>query len=82
MATQEEVKLGGVGDAHVHGGAGGDVVAATGAVLVVGAEEASVVAFLDDDEGDAGSVVHLQLGAGLADCTQLVAQNLDRVISG
>jgi hypothetical protein len=35
-----------------------------------------VVALLDDDEGDAGLVVGLQLDAGLPDCGQLVLQHL------
>jgi hypothetical protein len=35
-----------------------------------------VVALLDDDEGDAGLVVGLQLDAGLPDGGQLVLQHL------
>ena len=69
MTAQVEVKLGGVGNAHVDGGAGWDVAAAAGLVLAVGAEEAGVVALLDDDEGDAWAVVAFQFGACLADGT-------------
>jgi hypothetical protein len=35
-----------------------------------------VVALLDHDEGDAGLVVWLELDAGLANCGQLVLQDL------
>ena len=76
MTAQVEVKFCGVGDAHVDGGACGDVATAACLVLAVGAEETGVVSLLHHDEGDAWAVVALQLGAGLADGPQLVTQHL------
>ena len=61
VRAQVEVKLGGVGDAHVHGGPGGDVPALAALLLLVGTEEPRVVTLLHHDEGDAGLVVWLQL---------------------
>ena len=69
MTAQVEVKLGGVGNAHVNSGAGRDVAAAASLVLTVRAEEAGVVALLDNDEGDTWAVVTFQFGACLADGT-------------
>ena len=61
VRAQVEVKLGGVGDANVHGGPGRDVAALAALLLLVGAEESRVVTLLDHDEGDAGLIVWLQL---------------------
>ena len=61
MTAQVEVKLCRVSDAHVDGGSCGDVAALTDLILLVGAEQAGVVALLYDDEGDSGLITHLQL---------------------
>ena len=61
MRAQVEVELRGVGDADVHGGAGGDVAALAALLLLVRAEEARVVALLHHDEGDPRLVVSLEL---------------------
>lgn len=50
-------------------------------VFLVGAEEARVVALLDDDEGDAGLVADLQLHARLAQRPQLLRQHLQHKTS-
>ena len=63
MRAQVEVELRGVGDADVHGGAGGDVAALAALLLLVRAEEARVVPLLHHDEGDPWFVVWLQLQA-------------------
>ena len=63
VRAQVEVELGGVRDAHVHGGAGRDVAALAALLLLVRAEEARVVALLHHDEGDPWFVVWLQLQA-------------------
>ena len=62
MRAQVEVELRGVGDADVHGGAGGDVAALAALLLLVRAEEARVVPLLHHDEGDPRLVVSLELG--------------------
>ena len=62
MRAQVEVELRGVGDADVHGGAGGDVAALAALLLLVRAEEARVVPLLHHDEGDPWFVVSLELG--------------------
>ena len=61
VRAQVEVKLGGMGDAHIHGGPGGDVPALAALLLLVSAEEPRVVTLLHHDERDAGLVVWLQL---------------------
>ena len=61
VRAQVEVKLGGVGDAHVHGGPGRDVAALAALLLLVGAEKPRVVTLLHHDEGDAGLVLRLKL---------------------
>ena len=63
VRAQVEVELGGVRDAHVHGGAGRDVAALAALLLLVRAEEARVVPLLHHDEGDPWFVVWLQLQA-------------------
>ena len=62
VRAQVEVELGGVRDAHVHGGAGRDVAALAALLLLVRAEEARVVPLLHHDEGDPWFVVSLELG--------------------
>lgn len=61
VAAQVEVELGGVRDAEVDGGAGGDVPGLAGLLLLVGAEKARVVALLHHYECDARLVLRLQL---------------------
>ena len=47
-------------------------------LIAVGAEKASVMAFLDHDVGDARLVVLLKADTGLPDRQQLVVQHLER----
>ena len=61
VRAQVEVELGGVGDADVHRGSGGDVPALAALLLLVGAEQPGVVTLLHHDERDAGLVVCLEL---------------------
>ena len=61
VRAQVEVELRGVGDAHVHRGAGGDVPALAALLLLVGAEQPRVVTLLHHDERDTGLVVWLEL---------------------
>ena len=61
MAAQVEVELGGMRDAEVHGGAGGDVARLAGLLLLVGAEQARVVTLLHHYERDARLVFRFQL---------------------
>ena len=61
VRAQVEIKLGGMGDAHIHGGPGGDVPALAALLLLVCAEQPGVVTLLHHDEGDAGLVVSLKL---------------------
>ena len=65
-----------MGDADVHGGAGGDVAALAALLLLVSAEESGVVSLLDHDECNAWLVVWLQLDARLSDRGQLVLQHV------
>ena len=48
----------------------------TDLIFLVGAEEPRVVALLDDDEGDARLVAHLELHARFADSAQLERERL------
>ena len=61
VRAQVKVELGGVCDADVDGGAGRDVARLARLLLLVGAEQAGVVALLHHDERDAGLVVCLEL---------------------
>lgn len=71
VAAQVEVELGRVRDAHVDCCASRYVATLAYLVLLVGAEEASVVTLLNDDERDTGLVSHLQFHTRLADSLQL-----------
>ncbi len=64
-------------DADVDRRSGRNVPGLSGLFFLVWAEESSVVALLDDDEGYAGLVVRLQLDAGLSNRGQLMLQNLN-----
>ena len=61
VGAEVEVELCRVGDADVHGSAGGDVPALAALLLLVGAEQPGVVALLHHNERDAGLVVSLEL---------------------
>ena len=61
VRAQVEVKLCGVGDAHVHRCSGGDVPALAALLLLVGTEQPRVVTLLHHDERNAGLVVWLEL---------------------
>lgn len=61
VAAQIEVELGGMRDAEVDGGAGGDVARLARLLLLVGAEQPRVVPLLYHDERDARLVLRLQL---------------------
>ena len=61
VRAQVEVKLGGMGDAHIHGSAGGNVAALAALLLLVCAEQPGVVTLLHHNERDAGLVVSLKL---------------------
>ena len=63
-------------DADVDRCSGRNVSGLSGLFFLVWAEESGVMALLNDDEGDAGLVVGLQLDAGLTNGGQLVLQNL------
>ena len=61
VGAEVEVELCRVGDADVHGGAGGDVPALAALLLLVGTEEPRVVTLLDHDESNTWLVVGLEL---------------------
>ena len=61
MTAKIEVELGGMRDAEVDCGAGGDVPRLARLFLLVGAEQTRVVALLNYDERDARLVLRLQL---------------------
>jgi len=67
VRAQVKVKLCRVGYANVHSGASRYVARTAGLFFKVGAEEASVVALLHHNEGDARLVVRFQFDAGFAD---------------
>lgn len=58
MATEVEIKFGGVANTHVYSGASGNVSTFSNFILFAAAEQASVVTFLYDDEGDTGLVTN------------------------
>lgn len=76
MRAQVKVELGRVCDADVDGRARGNVATLADLLLVVGAEEARVMALLHDDEGNARAVVVLEVHARLPDGNQLVREDL------
>lgn len=61
MTAEVEVKLGGVRDAQVNCGPGGDVPRLAGLLLLVRAEQPRVVPLLHHDERDARLVLRFQL---------------------
>ena len=76
VTAQVEVELGRVSDAHVYGGSGGDVAALADLILLVGAEQSSVVALLHHDEGDSGLITHLQLHTRFSHGSQFMCEHL------
>ena len=52
MRTQVEVKLSGMGDAHIDGGSGRDVARLAALLLLVGTEQPRVMALLRRDVCD------------------------------
>lgn len=61
VTAEVEVELGGVRDAEVDGGAGGDVARLARLLLLVGAEQPRVVPLLHHYERNARLVLRLQL---------------------
>lgn len=76
MTAEIEIKLRRMRDPDVHRRPGGNVPTLPALLLLVCAEEAGVMSFLHNDEGDARLVVRLQLDAGLSYRRQLVLENL------
>ena len=76
MRTQVKVELDGMRDSDVDSGTSGNVAALADLVLLVAAEEASVVALLNGQKRDARLIALLQLHARHADCPQFVHQDL------
>lgn len=76
MRAEIKVKLGGVSDAHIDGGASGNVATAADLFALVRAKEAGVMTLLHHNEGDARAVVLLEEDARLADCQQFVGEHL------
>ena len=72
MTAQVEVKLCRMCDPHVNSRACRNVARPSDLVLAIGAEESSVVAFLDHDKRDSRLVVTLQLHAGFTNRSQLM----------
>lgn len=79
VAAKVEIKLSGVCDADIDGGAGRNVSALATLLFLVSAEKACVVPLLHHDKRDAWLVVSLQLDAGFTDGRQLVLQQLQKL---
>lgn len=82
MTAKVKVELGRVRDANVDCRSRRNISGLSALLLLVGAEESRVMSFLDDDEGDAGTVVGLEFDACLADGRQLVLQDVRELAFG
>lgn len=78
MGAQVEVELAGVGDDRIDASSRGNVLRLADGVGGTLNEEASVVAFLDDDEGDRRLVLGSDIRARLADIHHLLLQNMHK----
>lgn len=67
MRAQVKVELGGMCDARIDGGTGGNVSRLARLLFLVGAEKSCVMALLNNDKGDTRFVVRFQFDACLAD---------------
>lgn len=76
MRAEIKVEFGWMGDSGVDGRSGRDVARLARLLLLVGAEQPGVMAFLDNDEGDSGLVIRFEFNASFTNGCQLVLQHL------
>lgn len=78
VGAEEEIKLAGMTDGGVDDSSGGNVTAAI-SILSVGNKETSVMALLDEDKGDGGSISGINLTTGSLDGGQFKLEDLGKL---